>query len=76
MLLHMIISYLILILVALCVWLPIDSDLLRLIVHVRRALWQEDRQRSRGHVARGRPRRDAAGNSLHDDLEVRDAICN
>ena len=67
-------SYLILILVALWVRLPIDGDLLRLVVHVRWALGQEDGQRPRGHVARSRPRRHAARNSLHDDLAFRDGI--
>ena len=67
-------SYLILILVALWVGLPIDCDLLRLVVHVRRALIEEDGQRPRRHVARGRPRRHAAGNSLHDDLGLQELI--
>ena len=65
---HIAMSYLILVLVTLWIRLPVDGDLLRLVVHVRGALWQEDGQRLRGHVARGRPGRHAAGHGLHHDL--------
>ena len=65
---HIAMSYLILVLVTLWIRLPVDGDLLRLVVHVRGALWQEDGQRLRGHVARGRPGRHAAGYGLHHNL--------
>lgn len=67
----MFLSYLVLVLVALWVWLPDDGHLLCILVHVRLDV-VEDGQRPRSHVPRGWPACHATAHRLHHHL-VREA---